>query len=101
MKKEKIPSIVSIAILTLITSVFWIFFSVYRIFTSKTFTKIPQEILLPFSPELDLETISKIENRVFIEENQIPETSVPNINQVPNLEIKELPEATESGEVSQ
>ncbi len=76
MNKSKVPSLVSIAILTAITSVFWIFFSVYRIFTTKPAPKVPEEILAPISPELDKVAIGKVQGRIFFEEGQIPQTSV-------------------------
>lgn len=76
MKKTKVPSIISLAILTLITSIFWIFFSLYRVFTDKSEPKVFKEILESFSPSLNEEVISEIENRVFIEQNQIPENMV-------------------------
>lgn len=76
MKKEKIPHIISLAILTLITSVLWIFFSLYRVFTSKPNYKVSEEILTPFSATLDEKIILEIENRVFIEQNQIPDNIV-------------------------
>jgi|EPASupsiteSAE347_1022098.scaffolds.fasta_scaffold00079_25 hypothetical protein len=76
MKKEKTPNIVSLAILTLITSILWIFFSLYRVFIEKSDTNVPQEILEPLSPILDETIISEIEKKVFIEQNQIPDTIV-------------------------
>jgi len=76
MKKEKTPNIVSLAILTLITSILWIFFSLYRVFIEKSDTNVPQEILEPLSPTLDEAIISEIEKKVFIEQNQIPDTIV-------------------------
>ena len=76
MKKEKTPNIVSLAILTLITSILWIFFSLYRVFIEKSDTNVSQEILEPLSPTLDETVISEIEKKVFIEQNQIPDTIV-------------------------
>jgi len=76
MKKEKTPNIVSLAILTLITSVLWIFFSLYRVFTEKTDVKVSTEILEPLSPNLNEKIISEIENKVFIEQNQIPDNVI-------------------------
>ena len=77
MKKEKIPNIVTLAILTLITSILWIFFSLYRVFTEKSEIKVSQEILEPLSPTLNEIAISEIEKGVFIEQNQIPDNIVP------------------------
>ena len=98
MKKEKQPKIISLAILTLITSVLWIFFSLYRVFTEKTELKVPEEILTPLSPNLNEKIISEIENRVFIEENQIPDSV---IKQVFETEIAEPASSPEINEVEE
>ena len=76
MKNKKTPSIIKLSIFTLITSIFWIFFSVYRIFTEEAPPKVSREILFPLSPKLDEKTILEIENRIFIEQNQIPDNFV-------------------------
>lgn len=75
MNKSKVPSLVSIVILTAITSVFWIFFSVYRVFATKPAPKVSEEVLAPISADLDRTTIDQIQARIFFEENQIPEIS--------------------------
>jgi len=86
MKKEKLPYIISLAILTLITSVLWIFFNLYRVFTNKPDYKVSEEILAPFSATLDQKIISEIENRVFIEQNQIPDIVVSKETTVSGIE---------------
>ena len=73
MKKPKPPSIVTIAVMTLITVVFWTFFSVYRVFTSKSPTEVPEEILRPINASLDPEALSLLEERYYLEESEIPE----------------------------
>lgn len=87
MKKEKTPNIVSLAILTLITSILWIFFSLYRVFTEKSDIKVSQEILKPLSPNLNEKIISEIENRVFIEQNQLPESFIKKETTVSDIEV--------------
>lgn len=74
MNKSKLPSFVSIVILTAITSIFWVIFGVYRIFSTKPSPKVSDEILEAVDPTLDRETIDKIRNRIFFEESQIPQT---------------------------
>ena len=75
----------------------WIFFSLYRVFTEKPSPKIPSEILSSFSPELDQKEISAIENRIFIEQNQIPDNlAIRVIEELPTPSPS--PEATESAE---
>jgi len=103
MKKEKTPAIVSLAIFTLITSIVWIFFSLYRVFSKKTDVKVSENIIEPFSPDLNEKTISEIENKVFIDQNQIPDIVVENAtkNQESertnlNTEIQENTETNET-----
>jgi hypothetical protein len=68
MKKTKLPSPVTLAILTLITVVFWISFGVLRILTAKPSPKVSAEILNPLTPTLDTETLNKIESGIFFEQ---------------------------------
>lgn len=71
MRKRKTPNLVTIAILTTITVVFWIFFSTYRVFTDKPSLDVPAEILEPVSPTLDTGLIDKIESRIFFKEGEV------------------------------
>lgn len=66
MNKNKLPSLVVLLILTLITVVFWIMFSVYRTYTNKEVsTNVPREILLPISPNLDESTIDIMQTKIY------------------------------------
>lgn len=87
MKKLKTPSLVTLAILTTITIVFWVFFSVYRVFASKPSAAVPLEILEPISPTLDSATLDKIQQGVYLPEENIPENIVtpPSVSPIPTL----------------
>lgn len=61
--KKKLPAVITILILTLITAVLWVFFSAYRSFTDEKELIVPEEILIPLNPKLDTETIDKIKER--------------------------------------
>jgi len=76
MKKTKLPNIVSVLILTLITSIMWISFNVYRTFTTKPAPVVPSEISEPLTPTLDTDAINQIESRTFLEAGEIPQTVV-------------------------
>jgi len=67
MKKSKVPSIVAVMILTVITISFWIVFSVVRIFRTETTPAIPPEILNPLNPNYDKTTVDKIQERIYFE----------------------------------
>lgn len=106
MKNNKLPGLVTLAILTVITAVIWVFFSVYRVFTSKPETKVPANIILPLSPELNSNSISNIEKRIFIEENQIPDRATVTTKEIPvpivvspTASPSAIPEATGSAQI--
>lgn len=71
MKKTKIPSIVAVMILTVITISFWIVFSVIRIFTTEPTPSIPPEILNPLNPNYDKTAVDKIQERIYFDKEQI------------------------------
>lgn len=80
MKKNKLPNIVTMAILTLITIVSWIVLSVLRVFTAEPAPPVPAAILSPIDATLDTNSLDMLENRIFFERgkditNLIPEES--------------------------
>ena len=72
MPKNKLPNIVTIAILTVITVLCWVFFSAYRVFKKEVTPPVPEDILSPINPNLDKEMLANIKNRYYIEEGQAP-----------------------------
>lgn len=95
MKKPKPPSIVTIAIMTLITVVFWTFFGVFRIFTSTQPIDVPENILQPIDPTLDKEALNTLESKNHLEPHEIPEivysTPEPVVTESSTEEILEEP----------
>jgi len=71
MRKIKPPKLVIVAILTTITSVFWVFYSLYTILTSEPKLEVPEEILAPISPEFDVDVLNKLSERIFFEEDEV------------------------------
>ncbi len=63
--KSKLPNIVVIMILTLITAVFWISFGVYRAFSEDTPVAVPEEVITPLTPKLDSQTLEKMKTRIY------------------------------------
>jgi hypothetical protein len=76
MKKNKLPSLVTIMVLTLITVVFWVSLSTYRAFTAKPSENVPKEISDPITPTLDQDEIKQIESGIFFDSSQIPDNVV-------------------------
>lgn len=109
MKKNKLPSLISVLILTLLTSVMWISFSVYRSLTTKPAPAVLPEISEPLTPTLDSDTMNQIESRIFLNDSEIPEniiitaaTPVPTIAPViPSPTPVATPEAATQSAVTQ
>ncbi|MFH1863881.1 MAG: hypothetical protein ABIJ85_03175 [bacterium] len=70
MKKNKLPSIVTTAVLTSITIVTWIVFSVLRIFTSKPDSPVPPNILKPINGNLETNSLDTLEGKIFFENGE-------------------------------
>lgn len=64
MKRPKPPSIITVAIITTITIIFWIFFSVYQILTGEPDVEVPESLLKPLNPTLDQEVLSTLNEGV-------------------------------------
>lgn len=111
MNKLKSPRLVTLAIITTATIIFWIFFEVYRIFTTPSPAEVPEELMRPINPTLDSEGLDNIQARNYFEEGQIPNAPVaqiiieveqepePTPTEIPEQDITPTPTATESAEI--
>ncbi len=81
MKTNKLPGIVTLAILTLITIFSWIVLSVLRVFTTEPALPIPAGILDSVNATLDTNSLEMLESRLFFEKGkditQPKETPLP------------------------
>ena len=68
MKKPKAPKLVTTAITTTITVIFWIFFTLYQVLTTKPAPSVDPKLLEPINPTFDTKTLDKITERGFFEE---------------------------------
>jgi len=98
-KPQKVPKLVTIAVLTVTTTVFWIGFGIYRVFTTKESEPLPSEVTLPLSPTLDQTVLSGLQARLLLTEAEIGETILTTNEATPAA--SPVPEATGSGEVVQ
>lgn len=71
MYKPKPPKLVTIAVITTITVIFWVFFGLYQILTRKPDVDVPQNLLEEINPNLDTTVLNQIQNRLFFEEGQV------------------------------
>ncbi len=106
MKNNKLPGLISILVLTLITTIMWISLSIYRAFTTQPTPSVKKEISEPLTPTLDKSAIDSVEASLFLDSSQIPQnvvtqistnakvnpTAVPTTNPLPTS----TPEATAS-----
>lgn len=78
MQKTKLPNIVSILILTMITTVMWVGFSIYRAFNQAPPPSVPADISASLTPSFDTNTVNKVESALFFSESQVPViTAIP------------------------
>jgi hypothetical protein len=96
MKKNKLPSLVSILILTLLTSVVWVSLSVYWAVKTKPPESVPKAVSEPLTPTLDQDTISKIESGMFLDNSQIPQNITTGSSPLPSPIPEKTPVASSS-----
>lgn len=83
MKKLKPPRIVTILVITTVTVVLWVFFTVYRILTSENPVVIEPNLLEKLNPTLDTETLTGLENKLYYDQDAIV---VPQFSPTPTPE---------------
>ena len=71
MYKPKPPKLVTIAVVTTITLIFWVFFGLYEILTTKSNVEVPEVLLQEINPTLDTTVLGQLQNRLFFEEGQV------------------------------
>jgi hypothetical protein len=63
-------------IVTLLTSILWVSFGVYRAVTVKPAVSVPQTISNPITPSLNQTAIKQIESGIYFDSSQIPDIVV-------------------------
>ncbi len=79
MKQPKLPNLISVLVLTLITVVMWISLNIYRAISTQPAPVVPKEISDPLTPTLDTETIQKLETKIFLSESEIPDVKFSSV----------------------
>lgn len=100
MQKSKLPSLITILVLTLITVLMWIGFTVYSAITRTPEPSVPTEVSATIVPSLDTDTINKIESGIFFNAGQIPPltlTASPGPSNTPIPKVQNTPVASASG----
>lgn len=98
MQKRKLPSFVSLLILTFITVVMWVAFEVYRAYNKVAAPSVPVNVSAPLVPTLDMETLSEIETKLFLHDSEIPDVVINfNLPTAPQFtETETVPESPDS-----
>lgn len=65
MNKKKLPSLIILIVLTSITILFWISFSIYQVFTKEASPIVPEEVILQIDPKLDTNTLNIMKSRIY------------------------------------
>jgi hypothetical protein len=91
MKKTKLPSLIPILILTLITVVMWVSLDVFRTLKKTPELVVPTGVSQPLIPTLDENSIKQIESRFFLNDSQISDNVV---SSSPTPQSSAVPEAT-------
>jgi hypothetical protein len=76
MKKTKLPSLIPVLIMTLITVIMWVSLDIYRAFKKPAEAVVPTEVSQPFIPSLDQNVINQVESRTFLNDSQVPDNIV-------------------------
>ncbi len=101
MGKNKTPNLVISATLTLITAVFWIFFSLVKAVVTKPTLNIPEEVVEPFSPNLDQQSLSGLGKRSFYEPGEANAISTPTPSLSPTPTFTPTPKPSPTPEITE
>lgn len=71
MKRAKAPKLVTVAIFTTVTIVFWVFYTLYNILVGEPSLNIDPVLLEPINPNLNIDALDKIEKRLFYTQEEV------------------------------
>jgi hypothetical protein len=96
MTSSRRPFFINLAILTLITAVIWIIYSVYVALAKPVEIAVPPEALENFEAQLDAEALSKLQQSIHLTERELEESV--SVVVAPEPEPEETPAPTEEPE---
>lgn len=71
MFRQKPPRLITIAIISTITIISWVFFGLYEVLSKKPDVAVPETLLQDINPQLDTATLNTIQTRLFFEAEQV------------------------------
>jgi hypothetical protein len=100
--KTKLPGLIPILVLTLVTVVMWVSLDIYRAVNKPSQSTVPTEISEPLTPTLDQNSMSQIESRSYLDDSQIPDIMI-NSSPIakPTIQPTTQPESTSSSQITQ
>lgn len=75
MKKQKLPAVVVLLVMTVVTVICWIVFDVYWALSNKPSPVVSEEVLRPLNPVLDENALTSLQSREELPEDTIPEVA--------------------------
>lgn len=85
-KKVKVPSLVTLAILTLFTVVFWVGFDLYHAFQNKPDPEVEPKVLEPINPVINQDALNQLQQTLLVSQSEInsyvPATNVEQAQEV-------------------
>ena len=76
MKNTKLPSLVSVLILTVLTSIVWVTLSIYWSIKKSPEPSVTKEVSDPLTPTLNTKVMGAIESKLFFNDNEIPQLNL-------------------------
>ena len=74
--RKNIPNTIYTLILTSITIVSWVFFSIYRAIKKPLPIVVPPEITEPLDPSLNTKVVDELKGKMYFEEGTFKETEI-------------------------
>lgn len=97
-KDNKIPSLVVIVFLTVITAVIWVGMEVYRTLTTKPAPAVEEKISQPLDPNLDQITLDALGQRLYLDNlTQTTTLVAPESSPTPAPTVTPLPSVSPEG----
>lgn len=90
-KKKKLPPVVQLAILTMVTTIIWVGFEVYRAFTNEPTPTLASGALNPLDPTLDASSLNALQQRLYLSDTQLTV-----VTPAPTPSVAPVPTATAS-----
>src|SRR3989344_3323965 len=101
MRKPRAPQLVTVIIFTAITTILWIFYSIYIVLTGEAHVDIDPKLLEPVSPTLDTGVLERLPGRIFFDQGQTQPQQSNLVTPTPTQEVTPTPTITEESSLEE